>query len=73
VSPRYRKRKKYISHGLKDVVQRELGIELDKEHQKASTPTRSSSRTMATAPPRSRRPAKDRSATTSWRCQLRTT
>jgi ribonuclease D len=35
VSPRYRKRKKYISHGLKDVVQRELGIELDKEHQKA--------------------------------------
>jgi DNA polymerase-1 len=35
VSPRYRKRKKYIPHGLKDVVQRELGIELDKEHQKA--------------------------------------
>jgi NADPH:quinone reductase-like Zn-dependent oxidoreductase len=27
----------------------------------------------AVAPPRSRRPAKDRSATTSWRCQLRTT
>jgi len=34
VSPRYRKQKKYIPHGLKDVVQRELGIELDKEHQK---------------------------------------
>jgi ribonuclease D len=35
VSPRYRKRKKYIPHGLKDVVQRELGIELDKGPQKA--------------------------------------
>jgi DNA polymerase I len=35
VSPRYRKRKKYIPHGLKDVVQRELGIELDKGLQKA--------------------------------------
>ena len=35
MSPRYRKRKKYTPQGLKDVVQRELGIELDKEHQKA--------------------------------------
>jgi ribonuclease D len=35
VSPRYRKRKKYIPYGLKDVVQRELGIELDKGPQKA--------------------------------------
>jgi DNA polymerase I len=35
VSPRYRKRKKHIPHGLKDVVQRELGIELDKGLQKA--------------------------------------
>ena len=35
MSPRYRKRKKYTPHGLKDVVQRELGIELDKKLQKA--------------------------------------
>ena len=35
MSPRYRKRKKYTPHGLKDVVQRELGIELDKGLQKA--------------------------------------
>ncbi len=35
MSPRYRKRKKYIPHSLKDLVQRELGIELDKGFQKA--------------------------------------
>jgi DNA polymerase-1 len=35
VSPKYKKRKKFILHGLGDVVKRELGIELDKEHQKA--------------------------------------
>lgn len=36
MSPRNSKRKKYVPHGLKDVVRRELGIELDKEHQKTN-------------------------------------
>ena len=35
MSPRYRKRKRYTPFGLKGVVQRELGIELDKGLQKA--------------------------------------
>jgi DNA polymerase I len=36
VSPRYKKpKKKHVRHGLKDVARRELGVELDKEHQKA--------------------------------------
>lgn len=35
MSPKYRKRKKVVRHGLGDVARRELGIELDKEHQKA--------------------------------------
>ena len=40
---------------------------------RASTPTRRSSRTTDVGPRRSLRPAKDRSATTSWRCQPRST
>jgi DNA polymerase-1 len=34
LSPRYKKQKKMVRHGLGDVARRELGIELDKEHQK---------------------------------------
>jgi DNA polymerase I len=35
VSAKYTKRRKFIPHGLGDVVKRELSIELDKENQKA--------------------------------------
>ena len=35
MSPKQKKQKKVLKHGLKDVVWRELGMELPKEHQKA--------------------------------------